>query len=368
MLDSIFEDVHAKRMESLTNCVVGTMEAPRVGVHAIGAAYAEVAEIKPKHGIKQTDRFLSNKGIDVEALTPHWAGFVLGSRKEVIIALDWTEFDDDDHSTLAAYVVTTHGRATPLAWKTVKKSSLGGRRTEIEHALIERLSLAIPPSVKITLLADRGFGDQVLYQTLELLGWDYVIRFRGGILVEHEGETKPANQWLPPSGRATKLAGARVTGDGTPVGAVVVVHNKRMKEPWCLATNLDMRTAASVVKLYGRRFTIEETFRDQKDLRFGMGLRATHIRSAARRDRLLLLLALAHALLTLLGAASERAGLDAYLKANTVKRRTHSLFRQGAHWYRSMPRMRDDWFESLMECFAEVLDEHSEMTRILAVI
>jgi hypothetical protein len=234
--------------------------------------------------------------------------------------------------------------------------------------MIDRLARAIPPDVAITLLADRGFADQVLYETLELLGWNYVIRFRGNILVEHNGKTKPAAKWLPASGRATKLAGARVTGERTQVGAVVVVHQTRMKEPWCLATNLDTRTAAAIVKLYGRRFTIEETFRDQKDLRFGMGLRATHIRSAARRDRLLLLLALAQALLTLLGAASERAGLDAYLKANTVKRRTHSLFRQGAHWYRSMPRMRDDWFESLMKCFAEVLDEHSEMTRILGVI
>lgn len=52
-----------------------------------------------------------------------WASFVLGPREEVVIALDWTELDDDDHTTLCAYVVTRHGRATPLAWKTVAKSS-----------------------------------------------------------------------------------------------------------------------------------------------------------------------------------------------------------------------------------------------------
>ena len=46
---------------------------------------------------------------------------------------------------------------------------------------------------------------------------------------------------------------------------------------------------------------------------------------------MLMLLAIAQALLTLLGAASERTGMDAYLKANTVKRRTHSLFRQGSY-------------------------------------
>jgi hypothetical protein len=370
MVKAIFDaDVHAKRVESLANGATGVMLAARAAIHAIGAAYAEVAEIKPKHGVKQVDRYLSNKGIDVEALTPAWIDFVLGSRREALIALDWTEFDADDHASLCAYLVTTHGRATPLCWQTVRKSALGnGLRTDTEVALIERLSRAIAPEVTITLLADRGFGNQRLYQMLDLLGWHYVIRFRSNIIVTHAGESKPARAWLPANGRATKLAGAEVTDERTPVGAVVLVHAKRMKEPWCLATDLAEQRAAAVVNLYGRRFTIEETFRDQKDLRFGMGLRETRIRKEARRDRLLMLLALAQALLTLLGAASERSGLDAYLKVNTVKRRTHSLFRQGTYWFGCLPTMRDDWFERLMAAFAEVLAEHAELRGILGAI
>ena len=369
MVGTIFEDLHAKRLDSLANTAVGTMQASRIAIHAIGAAYAEVAELRPKHGIKQADRFLSNRGIDIEAMTPAWARFVLGSRREVILALDWTEFDSDSHSTLAVYVVTTHGRATPLAWKTVPKAALSdGGRTEAEHAMIDRVARAISPEIAITLLADRGFGDQKLYAALNLLGWDFVIRFRGCIQVEHDGVTKPASDWLPETGRATKLAGVRVTADKSEIGAVVVVHDKRMAEPWHLATSLGDKAASFIVKLYGRRFTIEETFRDQKDLRFGMGLRATHIRSAARRDRLLMLLAIAQALLTLLGEASERTGMDAYLKANTAKKRTHSLFRQGSYWYGCLPTMRDDWFDRLMPAFEKVLAEHAEMRQVLAAI
>src|SRR6185436_6205861 len=104
---------------------------------------------------------------------------------------------------------------------------------------------------------------------------------------------------------ARKLASPKVTADRTEIGAVVVVKDKRMKDSWCLASSLGDLSAGEIVKLYGRRFTIEETFRDQKDLHFGMGLSATHIRNADRRDRLLLLVAMAHSLLTLLGAASE---------------------------------------------------------------
>lgn len=369
MLGSIFgNDLHAKRLDSLANYTVGAMQASRAAIHAIGAAYAEVAAIQPKHGVKQVDRYLSNKGIDVEALTPAWAAFVIGSRTEVLIALDWTEFDDDDHATLAAYLVTSHGRATPLAWKTVRKSTLRGKRTRYEHEMVERLARAIDPRVAVELLADRGFGDQKLYNLLQTLHWDYTIRFRGVILVEHNGEAKPAKEWLPSTGRATRIVDVRVTQDRMPVGAVVVAHDKRMAEPWFLVTSCGRRSASATVERYGRRFTIEETFRDQKDLRFGMGLYATHIKTEARRDRLLMLLAIAQALLTLLGAASERSGMDAYLKVNTVKRRTHSLFRQGAYWYGCLATMRDDWFRRLMTAFEEVLAEQPKLVQILGVI
>jgi len=368
MVASIFEDMHSQRLDSLANYAEATMRAMRAGIHSIGAAYAEAADIKPKHGIKQFDRFLSNKGLDVAKLRADWARFVLGGRPEVLLALDWTDFDDDDHATICVYVVTTHGRATPLAWQTHKKSELRARRTAAEHSLIEAVHAAIPEDVRVTVLADRGFGDQVLYELLAMFGWSYVIRFRGAILVEHEGVQKPASEWLAPNGRARRLDAVRVTADRTPVGAVVTARAKSMKEPWFLATNIENATAAEIIKLYDRRFTIEETFRDEKDLRFGMGLRATHIRSAERRDRLLLLLAIAIAFLTLIGAASERTGMDAWLRANTVKRRTHSLFRQGTHWYRSLPTMRDEWFEKLMSGLAAVLEEHHALTEMLGKI
>ena len=113
-----------------------------------------------------------------------WVRFVVGVRKEIVIALDWTDFEKDDHTTLCAYLVTSHGRATPLAWKTVKKSTLKGTRNNHEYELVERLHEFIDADVEVILLADRGFGDQKLYDLLQLLGWDFVIRFRGCIGVQ----------------------------------------------------------------------------------------------------------------------------------------------------------------------------------------
>ena len=358
MDEMLGEDLHALRVLSLANGVVGVLVAATLSIHAIGQAYARLAGIKPKSGVKQFDRLLSNVGIDLDIVQQRWVEYVVGNHPSILVAMDWTDFDDDDHTTLCAYLVTTHGRAMPLAWKTVKKSRLKTHQTALEEEMIERLHGWIPPTTGVTLLADRGFGKQELYRLLESYHWDYVIRFRDNILVECDGETKPGAAWVAPNGHARRLDGAKVTCDRTEVPAVVTVKAKRMKDPWVLATTLRNMKAKDIVKLYGRRFSIEETFRDTKDVHFGMGLSATHIRDAGRRDRLLFLVAVAHTLLTLLGAASEESGLDAYLKVNTVKKRTHSLYRQGLYWYGCLPTMRDDWFERLITAFDRIVREH----------
>jgi hypothetical protein len=145
--------------------------------------------------------------------------------------------------------------------------------------------------------------------------------------VECEDEAKPAGQWLSQTGRARMLRNACVTKDRFPVAGVVVVHAAKMKEPWCIATSRADLNATEVTKLYGRRFTIEESFRDTKDIRFGFGLSATHVRNCDRRDRLLFVAALAGALLELLGAAGEPADLDPLLETSTSKKRQLSLLR-----------------------------------------
>jgi hypothetical protein len=181
-------------------------------------------------------------------------------------------------------------------------------------------------------------------------------------------EGRSADEWIPSTGRPLKIAPARVTADRSDVPAVIVVHAKGMKEAWCLATSLADRLASEIVKLYSKRFTIEETFRDQKDLHFGMGLSATHIKNADRRDRLMLLAAVAQTLLTLLGAASEASGLDRYLKVNTSKKRTHSLFRQGLYWYECIPTMREEWLRRLMDAFDRIVREQRFFREVFGVI
>jgi hypothetical protein len=349
-------DLHAKRIDSLAGATLGVMQSASLAVAMIGQALAQARGLITKHAVKQVDRLLSNNGIDVWDSFARWVAHQIGERRDILVAMDWTDFDHDDQSTLALHLITGHGRATPLIWLTVWKDELKNQRNDFEDACLRRLAELVPEACRVTILADRGFGDQKLFAYLATLGFGYVIRFRGNIhVMAADGTTRAAADWVGKDGRARKLADARVTAKGQQVGAVVCVHAKDMKEPWCLATSEREATAATLINHYARRWTIEPQFRDTKDLRFGMGLSSTRISDPMRRDRLLLVSAFATALLTLLGAVGESLGMDRLLKSNTSKTQTHSLFRQGCMLYELIPTMPEHRLVPLMEKFAQAV-------------
>jgi len=369
-LDSLFgSDLHAKRVSSLSYGVLGVMTSASLAVSVIGQALAQARGKAAKHAIKQVDRLLSNQGIDVWAMFPLWIKDTVGERRELVVAMDWTDFDADDQTTLVFSLVTKHGRATPLLWFSVFKAELTGKRNDIEDMCLCRLKEALTEGTKVTILADRGFGDAKLFGFLKELGFEHVIRFRGDTFVTAvDGETRRAGDWIGAGGRARKLAGAEISKEKQKVGAVVCVKAKNMKDAWHLAASDGAATAREIINLYSRRWTIEPGFRDTKDLRFGMGLGSVRIGDPYRRDRLLLLNAIAIVLLTLLGGAGEALGMDRLLKSNTVKRRVHSLFRQGCLYYDAIPNMPEQTLRALMERFQALFMENKVAATVFGVV
>ncbi len=371
-LDSIFEgDLHAKRVLSIANAVLGVIVNASLSIFSIGQGLALARGLNTKHAVKQVDRLLSNQSINVSSFFSYWIPFIIGQRKSIIVAMDWTDFDRDNHAVIAINLVTTHGRATPLLWKTVGKSDLKNNRNRYEDELLSKLKDAIPNDLQVMVLADRGFGDQKLFEFLEKeLGFDYVIRIRGNITITDEKleDSRAAQDWVGTNGRAKKLKNAFVTQNLYQVGAVVCVHRKQMKEPWCLVSNKMDIKSNEAINLYGKRWSIEPNFRDTKDAHFGMGMEQARIKSKERRDRLLLIGAMATALLTLLGAAGESLGYDRMLKVNTVKRRVQSLYRQGVLLYQLIPTMPKEKLHPLMTKYAELLKEQKVFDQALGFI
>src|ERR1700732_498053 len=106
-LDSLFgDDLHAKRVHSLANATLGVMTGASLAVSTIGHGLASARGGLSKHAIKQVDRLLSNPGIDVKELFMLWVPSMIGSRKNVEIAMDWTDFDADNQTKIMRLLVT----------------------------------------------------------------------------------------------------------------------------------------------------------------------------------------------------------------------------------------------------------------------
>ena len=370
-VDALFdEDLHQKRIESLSNATAGVIRTASLGISIIGAGLSLASGRMKKHSVKQVDRLVGNDAIDVFALASKWVPYLVAARPEIWVAMDWTDFDTDGHSTLVLSLISSHGRSTPLLWRSFETATLKGNRLEAEALVLARLREVLPSTVTRTLLlCDRGFSDPARWEILQRHGFDFITRIRGVLHVTDEkAREKTANEWLAPTGKASTLRNVSVTATRAPIATFVAVKASKMKEPWFLVSSLADVTASELVQRYGRRFTIEESFRDVKDLRFGMGLSSVRVSTTSRRDRLFLLSALAVALLTILGAAGEAVGIDRHFKVNTSKKRQYSLFRQGCDYYEALPVMRDKWAAPLLEKFFELLRDHRVFSDVLGLL
>src|SRR5215213_10135154 len=99
-LDSVLdEDIHTKRVESLANATLGVMAGASLAVAVIGRSLAQARGLLTKHAVKQVDRLLSNPGINVWDLFACWVPEIVGPRKSIVVAMDWTDFDADGQAT-----------------------------------------------------------------------------------------------------------------------------------------------------------------------------------------------------------------------------------------------------------------------------
>src|SRR5262249_11233257 len=105
-----------------------------------------------------------------------------------------------------------------------------------------------------------------------------------------------------PRGRVdTTLAGERARSKHSRTIA------QRESEPWLLAVSptLDL-TPAQIVAIYARRMQIEQSFRDLKSHRYGVGLEASLTRKGDRLATLLLIFALASFVAWIIARAATR--------------------------------------------------------------
>ena len=136
------------------------------------------------------------------------------------------------------------------------------------------------------------------------------------------------------------------------------------KEPWLLVSSLPYNStfAKKSVMIYQTRMQIEESFRDMKSTKFGLGFEQHYTTKIERASLLVLLSTLAIMVLVLLGKVIELAGLAYRFQCNSTRqRRVLSHFNLGKRVLMNNLRIPDRiWREGIKE-FAEQLKRSSSV-------
>jgi len=203
-----------------------------------------------------------------------------------------------------------------------------------EHLL--EVAAQVPPSVTVTLLADREYGSLEMTRWCLSHGWHFCLRLKKNrwfLGTEGQGtegqRTKRqrkqiASLPLAPGGRLF-LADIRLPSLPDQHLSLCCGWSRDNKddEPWYILS--DLPADHQVLALYHVRFHIEEMFRDFKE--FGFRLETTHLRDAERVSRLLLCVCLAHVWLMNAGVWVSKRGLRRQVDRH--KKRQLSYFQIG---------------------------------------
>jgi hypothetical protein len=278
--------------------------------------------------VERIRRFLSNPAIDVHDVYDPVAQELLkraGQSGKVRLVIDASKVGFGHQLLMVS--LCYRRRTLPLVWTWIGHKK-GHSLTRTQITLLREVRVWLEDSVQVVLLGDSEFGRTLLLEELDRWGWHYVLRQSGHYLVWLKG----ASDWQALASLAVRGGAvgwyphAVLTRESAYPTHLVTFWKSSFKTPWLLATNLPC--AAQALHLYSRRMWIEDMFGDLKDN--GFDLEATHLRAAARLNRLTLAVCLLFVWLVALGVEITKRGLASLV--DRKDRRDLSFFRRGFDW------------------------------------
>lgn len=318
---SLCVDLRRSQTKTLADLVAVALSVGRVSLSELGRLLADRKGTLAKSAIDRAWRFTSNTHVHQSDAMRGPLKFLFRQRiwkkRPLLVSFDWTEIRDF-HTLMAAAVIK--GRAIPLLWASYPEWTLHKSQNNLEEGLLLLLKTLLPEGVRVTLLADRGFGRTELARTCQQLGFHYVIRIRPEVHIDCAEHRGLLSRLKVKKGTQRLLRNVSFRKHHPVVQHVAVYWKKGLPqerdECWFLMTDLE-RSPQRLTDMYSRRMTIEQLFRDGKNRRHGWALRNTQLTQAERVDRLLLILCLAYILLVGIGLLAKQSfGPKAWCSSN----------------------------------------------------
>lgn len=343
-LKSHCPEIHATRLQAVMDVATGLQRGQQFSVSAIGR-YLQ-SESRLKHRIKKVDRLLGNEHLYTE-LDKIYAGLSQYVFKYIAqdtfspIVVDLCFLKDNHDVQMLSAEVATQGRTIPLYRDVFAINELKGKEKEF----LSSLSKCIPDGREILIIMDAGFGDD-WFAAIEEKKWFWLVRARKGkfIKLSDNDEWQEVGELFDKvAPRAKSYDHAYITKKQPRSCRVITkkdLASKRKKplrlprnyhsaggdysrtarEPWVLATNLPKTyDTAKVINAYKKRMQIEESFRDIKNSRYGLGSRNVRTRCVYRWGVCMMLAAIVQIMLWIIGIIGHSRGFQKEFQSNTVK-------------------------------------------------
>jgi hypothetical protein len=248
--------------------------------------------------------------------------------------------------------VLYRGTAIPVAWAVLPHQGTGAWLPELER-LLTTLAPAVPPTLTVLVLTDRGLWSPALWRHICALGWHPLMRIRpDATFAPTSQRRRPARALVPAAGYAWVGAGVAYKERAKRLAAtLLVVWELGQAEPWLLLSDLAPEQVG--VSWYGLRVWIELGFRALK--RFGWDWERTRRTDPARIARHWLVLAVATLLSLAVGTRLEDADWRGIPPGKLRRVRTPrprrprrtSLFARGLAWLHVQVLRGARWWRAL---------------------
>jgi hypothetical protein len=270
---------------------------------------------------------------------------LLAGIQRPLILVDWSDAEPRRRWLMIKAAVAVGGRAVSVYEKVYPMKRYNSPRTHREFLLA--LKSILPDGCSPIVVTDAGFRGP-WFKAVEAHGWDWIGRIRNKIKyyredtgrwqltdslyrratarVRHIGEVSLS----PRHGYRFRMYLVRAYKPrvGRPPlkraqGGHARQYRRLHRAPWLIATSLPHRRGSSqrIQLLYAQRMQIEETFRDTKNPRWGLGLSYARCDDGRRLEVLLLIGALASLVLWLVGIHGRLFDWARRLQANTETRK-----------------------------------------------
>jgi hypothetical protein len=348
ILSTSFPEIHAKRLASLLAAVEVVVTGSRLTLSDMGRGLS--GPVAVKHNIKRIDRLLGNNLLhtEISKLYEALARQCLNGISMPLIVIDWSDLTPDRQWQLLRASVAIEGRSVTLYEQVHPQSQ--ATSPSVHQAFLTRLATMLPTGCVPILITDAGFRG-AWFRLVNRMGWYWIGRIRNRDMVS------PANDdaWAGCK-KLYSLATVKAQSLGQynyvrnhPVPCRLVLikrinqgrHKKgklgmrvysnqslksarAQREPWLLAVSpkLDHLSAQAVVAVYAQRMQIEESFRDLKSERFGLGFSANRSTQRNRLGVLLLVGCLALFVLRLIGEVGKARQMEFQFQSNTRRSRS----------------------------------------------